>query len=430
MTRKLTFGISLPLSGAYAEFGRQIERALRLFVDDTNASGFSFKGESFEIELAACDDHSRPARAAEIYRMLCNERHADLLLGPYSTALTRAVIPITEAAGMLLVNHGGAADDLQDGPANRLRDRPRMIISVLSPASTYMHGFIRLVTSLKLVRKRLAIVAADTPFARTVAEGAAAAARERRARIHGVGIRLRYTGPFTERTPEMIAAGLRRNRVNVMLSTGSYGYDVAMMRLAAAQKLYLPVLGCVGGAMDRFARDLGDASEGIVAPSQWEPGAEIMPEIGPPPHEFLRRYRALAGGEHCDYPAAQAYAAGLLTLAALSNAGSLEQTSIRKAFAGLRTSTLFGRFAIDPISGRQTGHRMVLVQWHRGRKVLIEPEPSPEQIRWRFSTGWRVVTASLRALRLIGPESASENVHGRIGAVPGDPIEDLDDEST
>jgi len=398
--RKVTIGLSLPLTGAYAAFGRQIERALQLFVSDANASGFAIASERCEFALICHDDQSRRGCAREIYRALCEDRQADLLLGPYSTALTRAVIPITERAGRLLVNHGGAADDLHDGV--------RMVVGVLSPASTYMHGFIRLVSSLKLSRKRLAIAAADSPFSRTVAAGAEAASSERRARIHGVRIRLRYSGPFTERTPAMLTAGLRRNRINVMLSAGSYEYDLAMMRFAAAQKLFLPVLGCVAGAMDRFARDLGDDSEGLVAPSQWDAAAPIIPELGPPPHEFVRRYRAFGDGTLCDYPAAQAYAAGLLLLAAIRTAGSLNQMRLRAAFNDLRTSTLFGRFAIDAASGRQIGHEMLLVQWHRGRKVLINSNPPPDPIHHSdFSSGWSVVTASLRALHLIGPESAA-----------------------
>ncbi|HUN56999.1 MAG TPA: ABC transporter substrate-binding protein [Candidatus Binataceae bacterium] len=399
--RKLTFGLSLPLTGAYANFGRQVERALQLFVSDTNASGFALEGERCEAALICHDDASRRDRAAEIYRALAANHEADLLLGPYSTALTRAVIPITEEARMLLVNHGGAADDLHD--------RAKMLVSVLSPASTYMHGFIRLVSSLKMHRKRIAIAAADTPFSRTVAAGAEAACGERRARIHGIRIRLRYTGPFTERTPAMLTGGLRRNRINVMLSAGSYEYDLAMMRFAAEQKLFLPVLGCVAGAMHRFARDLGDASEGLVAPSQWEPAAPIVPELGPPPHEFVRRFRDVGDGSMPDYPAAQAYAAGLLMLAAIRAAGPCDQMRLRTAFNDLRTSTLFGQFAVEPASGRQIGHQMVLVQWHRGYKVLIDPDPPPDRIHHSdFSSGWGVVTGSLRALRLIGPESGSD----------------------
>jgi branched-chain amino acid transport system substrate-binding protein len=420
--RKLAFGLSLPLTGAYAAFGQQIERALQLFVSDSNATGFALEGERCEFGLICLDDASRRDRAAEIYRSLCAERRADLLLGPYSTALTRAIIPVTENARMLLVNHGGAADDLHQAP----RGGPRMLVSVLSPASTYMHGFIRLVSSLKMHRKRIAIAAADTPFSRTVAAGAEAVGGERRARIHGVRIRLRYTGPFTDRTPAMLTAGLRRNRINVMLSAGSYEYDLAMMRLAAAQKLFLPVLGCVAGAMHRFARDLGDDCEGLVAPSQWEPAAPIVPELGPPPHEFVRRYRAFGDGSLCDYPAAQAYAAGLLTLAALRAAGSLDQSRLRTAFNDLRTSTLFGRFGIDGATGRQTAHQMLLVQWHRGHKVIIDPDPPPDRIHHAgFSSGWSVVTASLRALRLIGPEPIGAPTRDNIRAVSRDQIEDL-----
>ncbi|HEX4209633.1 MAG TPA: ABC transporter substrate-binding protein, partial [Candidatus Binataceae bacterium] len=279
--RKLTLGLSLPLSGAYSAFGRQIERALQLFIGDCNASSFALDGEPCSFALICHDDASRRDRAAEIYRSLCANDGPELLLGPYSTALTRAVIPITEEAGRLLVNHGGAADDLHASRGQSPDHTPRMLVSVLSPASTYMHGFIRLVASLKMHRKRLAIVADDTPFSRTVAAGAEAASAERRARIHGVRIRLRYSGPFTERTPPMLSAGLRRNRINVMLSAGSYEYDLTMMRFAAAQKLFLPVLGCVAGAMHRFAHDLGEDSEGLVAPSQWEPVAPIIPELGP-----------------------------------------------------------------------------------------------------------------------------------------------------
>ncbi|HEX4210446.1 MAG TPA: ABC transporter substrate-binding protein, partial [Candidatus Binataceae bacterium] len=180
------------------------------------------------------------------------------------------------------------------------------------------------------------------------------------------------------------------------------------------------------GAMHRFAHDLGEDSEGLVAPSQWEPVAPIIPELGPLPHEFVRRYRAFGDGSLCDYPAAQAYAAGLLLLAALRTAGSIDQVRIREVFNHLRTSTLFGRFAIDPATGRQVGHQMLLVQWHRGHKIIIDPDPPPDRIHHSdFSSGWRVITASLRALRLIGPEPASHSGRESIGATSADRLDHL-----
>jgi branched-chain amino acid transport system substrate-binding protein len=115
--------------------------------------------------------------------------------------------------------------------------------------------------------------------------------------------------------------------------------------------------------------------------------------------EFVRRFRASAGVEP-DYPAAQAYAAGVLTAAAIRTAGSLEAARVRAAFADLRISTLFGDFAIDRDSGRQLGHKMVLVQWHGGRKVVIQPAPDLRTGELEFPSGWRLLLGSLRALRL------------------------------
>ncbi|MFZ0887377.1 MAG: ABC transporter substrate-binding protein, partial [Candidatus Binataceae bacterium] len=115
------------------------------------------------------------------------------------------------------------------------------------------------------------------------------------------------------------------------------------------------------------------------------------------PREFIRRMRAACPA--IDYPAAQAYAAGLLTLAALKSAGALDQHRLREAFSDLRTTTLYGDFAIDRVTGRQVGHKMLLVQWHRGCKVIIEPEPRSTAPAIELPG---IVTSIGRALRSLG----------------------------
>jgi branched-chain amino acid transport system substrate-binding protein len=432
--RKIVIGLSLPLSGEYAANGLQIETALRLFANDVKAAGgIELAGERCTFEFEYRDDSSRRERAHEIYRWLCFESRVDLLFGPYSTALTRVAATIADEAGMLLINHGGAGDDLystgvnsndlNDGSVHhggRPDGRRRMIVGVLSCASDYMIGFVRLLATLKFWRKRLAIVAAKTPFARSIAGGAEQEARLRRIWLHGVRLRLKYSTHFDpDHTPDALIAALRRNRVNAVLSAGSYEHDLAIMRLCAAHEANIPVLGCVAAGVARFGADLGDAAEGIVGPSQWEPDAEIVPQIGPSGREFARRMRAM-GAPVCDYPAAQAYAAGLLTLTALRDAGALDQARLREAFSGLRTTTLFGDFAIDPVSGRQVGHKMLLVQWHRGRKVLIDAEPNPNDGAIEFPSGWRLVLASMQYFRL----SRRERNHHRQDRDDTDEVDD------
>ncbi|HZC45884.1 MAG TPA: ABC transporter substrate-binding protein, partial [Candidatus Acidoferrum sp.] len=181
---KITIGLSLSLTGEYAPMGRQAELAIRLFVADANASNaLRIGGERCEFALECHDDASDPARCAEIYRALCTDRRADVIFGPYSNRLARVAAAIAAESGRLFVNHGGAGDELY-GQGYRL------IVGILSPASDYLRGFVRLLTQLKLWRKRAAIVASKTAFARAIASGFERAADERTARRRGVRVRV------------------------------------------------------------------------------------------------------------------------------------------------------------------------------------------------------------------------------------------------
>ena len=393
MPERLSVGLSLSLSGAYAAMGRQAEAAIKLFVDDLNsAGGVNVGGRAHELALRCFDDRSDTRRCAEIYRALCGADRVDLLLGPYSSRLARAAAPIAEAAGMVMLNHGGADDGLYT-------QGMRMLVGVLSPASDYFVAFARLLVELKFLRKRLAIVTAATPFASDVGAGLERACHERRARWHGVRVRLKYRGDFArDEALARLLPALKRNRINAVAAAGGFAQDVALMRAVVASNPNLPVLACVAAGVHGFAAELGEDAEGIVGPSQWEAHAQIAPELGPPPDEFARRMRAI-GDQECDYPAAQAYAAGLIGCAAIRQCDSLDQRRLRDALGEMRTSTLFGDFAIDRISGRQIAHKMLLVQWHMGRKEIIEPQSHAETGALEFPSGWHLIVASMRGLK-------------------------------
>jgi branched-chain amino acid transport system substrate-binding protein len=384
MVRELTIGLSLSLTGKYAAMGRQAETAMRLFVEDANTgNGITVGGNRYQLALRCIDDASRIERTGEIYRELCFDRSVDLVFGPYSSGLARAAARISEAAGRLLINHGGADDELHARGA-------RMLVSVLTPASAYMTGLVELLMTLKFWHKRLAVATAPTPFAAAIGAGLEQAARSRRAWLHGVRLRLKYAADFDPaQTPERLAHVLRRNRINAFVSVGAYEYDLAMMRVACATHLNIPVLGCVAAGVERFRRELGDDAEGIIGPSQWERDLAVVPEFGPAPAEFARRVESAGGA--CDYPAAQIYAAGLLSLAALRNCDSLDQVQLRAAFADLRTTTFFGDFAIDRVSGLQIGHRMLLVQWHDSHKQIIHPDAQADAGDLQLPSAWRMI---------------------------------------
>jgi branched-chain amino acid transport system substrate-binding protein len=118
-------------------------------------------------------------------------------------------------------------------------------------------------------------------------------------------------------------------------------------------------------------------AEGVIGPSQWEPGVRHDNIAGPDSAWFLSEYRARF--QHLpDYPAVQAFAAGVVFMECFRVAGSLEDERLLAAARAIDLTTLFGRFRLDPTTGRQVGHQMLLVQWQDGQKRVLWPEEFAE----------------------------------------------------
>ena len=72
-----------------------------------------------------------------------------------------------------------------------------------------------------------------------------------------------------------------------------------------------------------------------------------------------------------DYSMAQAYAGCLVAQRCVEAAGCLDNSKLRQAAERLDFTTFYGRFKIDPSTGRQVGHSMVVVRWRGDKKVVV-----------------------------------------------------------
>lgn len=89
---------------------------------------------------------------------------------------------------------------------------------------------------------------------------------------------------------------------------------------------------------------------------------------------FVAKYRHVVGVDP-PYPAAQAFAAGLLCARCLRDSGVSKDAGQLAAARKLACSTLYGLFRIDPVSGLQVGHQVLIVLWQHGiRRVVWPPE--------------------------------------------------------
>lgn len=145
----------------------------------------------------------------------------------------------------------------------------------------------------------------------------------------------------------------------------------------------------VGAGTDEVLAAVPDAvREGLLGPAQWTASTALRgPEDGPAVEWFLAGYRRLTGTDP-PYPAAQALAAAVVGLRCLREAGGADDEAVLAAAAALDTTTLYGRFRLDPDSGLQAGHEVLTVQWQDGaRRVVWPPERAEAEVRLVGSPG-------------------------------------------
>jgi hypothetical protein len=125
---------------------------------------------------------------------------------------------------------------------------------------------------------------------------------------------------------------------------------------------------------------LGKIANGFTGPSQWEPGVVTQPDYGPSTAEVLRSFqRYTAEDIDIDYPMAQAYAGCLVVQRCIETVRSLDQAALRHVAGELDFTTFYGRYRIDPRTGRQLGHVMPVVQWQQDGKAMVWPPEMRQQ---------------------------------------------------
>jgi branched-chain amino acid transport system substrate-binding protein len=358
----LTIGCCLSLTGPFARQGRQAEQGVRLWTETVNAVGGLLVGEGQDrrtVALVVRDDQGRVARAARLTEELIVDEQIDLLFGPYGSAMTLAAARVAETHRKVLWNHGGASDAL-------VQRRFKYVVNILSPASHYFRGLLDLARATTPTLQGLFLVSSSRgTFGPAVIAGAAAYGQR-------LGMRVVEQTVYPSGDIGLLADRIATQQPDVLLGAGRFEDDVALARALRARSVAVPIVGLVAAGVADFGEQLGPAADGFFGPSQWEPSQTSRPDVGPTAVEFVTRFQARFG-EAPQYPAAQAYAAGLIVEHCLEVAGTFDDAALLESTKSLRLQTFYGGFALDLTSGEQVGHDLVIVQWQNGAKRMVWP---------------------------------------------------------
>lgn len=346
----IKLGVTVSLSGKYAELGSMNEKAYKLWVRDVNRRG-GLLGRP--VELAILDDKSDPELAKALYERFIVKDRVDLVLGPYSSEITEAVSSVTEHHQYPLLASGASADSLwQEGR--------KYLFGVYVTTKKYTIGFLELLVKSGI--NKVAIVSADDLFSKDIEAGTKEWAKRYELEVVFSETFKKGTQDIDERIRAAKSSG-----AEALIVAGHFD-DAVNGRKALGKVHWTPkaYYATVGPALQKFSDVLKGDADFTYSSSQWETTLSYSGT-----KEFAQSFNE-AYHIAPSYHAASAYAAGQIIEAAVHKTKSIDRAKLTEALSTLDTITVMGRYGVDR-DGRQVRHFTTTVQWQNGKKETVAP---------------------------------------------------------
>ncbi|MEB2836019.1 MAG: amino acid ABC transporter substrate-binding protein [Desulfurococcales archaeon] len=374
----IKIGMPISLSGKFATEGHQAlcgVIATIMWINDHG--GVNVNGKTYKLQLIYYDDASSANNEPSIVQKLITQDHVNFLLAPYSSGLTSAAAPIAEQYHVIMLSHGGASNAI-------FQKGYHYLVQILSPASEYFTGALEIIKQY-IPDAKIAFIYANDKFASSVVQYAEQKAKQ-------MGLDVVYSKAYEVGTSDFstFISAAKAAGANVLLGGGHFADGKALVKQAHDLGWHLKFIAIlVAPAEPAFYQQLDDIANGVAYPSQWEPGVKYSPQLakqmglewfGPTVQEWISYFnKAQSEVSICkgigtpSYHAAEAGAAVLFLVKAIESAGTLDNAKVRQAMNNIDIMTFFGRLKIDPKTGLQIGHKMVVAQWQNGKRVVVWP---------------------------------------------------------
>ncbi len=341
-------------SGPFASISMPVYDTLKMWVDQTNASGGVFVkpfNKKIPVKLISYDDQSSTATAATLYNQLITQDKVDLLVSDSGSVLTSVAVPIAKEHKMFLFDVSGTGGTFftKDNPYIALMADP---VSTIWPK--YIADFLDS-TGVAQGIKTVAILYATNDFTTTQANAV-------RGFIQKAGkLKIVYDQgvPTSTSNYTVLINNIANANPDAVLHLGYAGNDIAFFRnLQDSGQKFRFVFGIYPGEeQEELTKNVGAA--GLMNVFSYVPPSayNYAPNFGPTLDQFREMWdKALLPGVAFGANAIYGYMTGLVIERTLATTESLDQMAIHNAVFALsgKLKTLDGTFAVDDM-GAQTG---------------------------------------------------------------------------
>lgn len=364
----ITLGSAMSFTGKYSTNGIHASNGYNLAVKRINESGgVRVGGKAYKLAIKYYDDESTPARTAQLLERLIKQDGIKYMLGPYSSATTKAAAPITEKYKIPMVEAEGASRSL-------FTQGYKYLFCVISTSEQYLASSVALAAEMAKNSGRspesvkAAMVFENDPFSLDVRAGVADDLQK-----YGMKTVIDDKMPRDLSDISVTLTKVKALKPDILLISGHSKGAATAARQIKEMKIEVPMIAMTHCEAAKVITKFGKASEGFLCPTQW---AETLsykdPMFGSASDYDKLVKKTYEGYKNVPYQLAQATAAVMVWKDAFERANSFDTEKVRAALAETDMKTFYGniRFAKE---GNNVAKPMVLRQIQDGKLNVVAP---------------------------------------------------------
>jgi branched-chain amino acid transport system substrate-binding protein len=365
---ELILGAALSATGIYASNGNNTKNGYEFGVKKVNdAGGVKIGGKCYHFKIKYYDDESTPARAAQLVERLINQDNIKFMLGPYSSPMTKAILPVTEKYKTPVVQSEAASRSL-------FTQGYKYHFGIIATSEKYLTPVIDMaaVQAKKAGKKpsdvKVAMIYQDDAFSLDVRQGVVELIKK-----HGMKTAIDDRMPKDLNDITSFLTKVKALKPDVLLLSGHEKGAATAARQMGEQKTAVPLIGITHCESGKVVNDFPKVADGFVCPTQWDETMKASDPLFGTAANYNKEMKA-AHPEYktVPYQTAQASAAILVWKAAFEKANSLDQEKVREALTKIDIPTFYGRVRFAP-DGSNPGKSIVMRQIQKGKYVVVAP---------------------------------------------------------
>ncbi|MFL5590537.1 MAG: amino acid ABC transporter substrate-binding protein, partial [Ktedonobacteraceae bacterium] len=352
----------LSLSGDFSADGKAFQQGYQLWADNVNKNG-GLLGRQVKLDILS--DASSTTQVVTNYQKLINVDHVDLVLGPFSSLLTKPASVVANRYGYAMIEGAGGGPSVFTQGLHNLFD-------VSPPVANLLVSFTQYVLSLPPGQrpKTAAYATQNDPFTQPQVDTAKQLLEQGGVKTASYQVYPSETTDYTPIAQKMIASNAQ------IIITGTLLPDITAYIQAFKQQHYNPQALIATAGPDQgsqFTKAIGGATaaEGIFVPNGgWYPQINSF-QNAQMVHDFLAKYGGKADDISSDV--AEGYAVGQVLVQAATKIHSINNTAlINELHSGDMFQSVQGpvKFNAQGENSLGTGY---LFQWQKGSLISVYP---------------------------------------------------------